>query len=196
MKALLRKDFYVLWRQMRIFVLLILVMSVVPMAFSNVFVVIWCSMLPYTAMAYDERSHWGELAAMMPYSRRDLVLSKYVLGWLSMSVAAVLLAVIQAVSAPFTHVGPSLSSLAISFFAGMIALAFTLPMVLRFGVERGRLGFMIVLFGVALVGGAASGMMGEEMVRLPVPALVLLPVAAAVLTAVSIPLSMKLYKVS
>ena len=75
-----------------------------------------------------------------------------------------------------------------------MALDFTLPMVFRFGVEKGRWGFMIIVFGVALLGGAAAGM-AEELPGVPVPVLALLLLAAAVATAVSIPLSMKLYQV-
>ena len=85
MKALVQKDFYVIWKQMRILVLVLALLSMVNSAFNTVFLVVWCSMLPYTAMAYDERSHWNQLAAMMPYSKRDIVLSKYVLGWLCMA---------------------------------------------------------------------------------------------------------------
>ena len=57
MKALIQKDFYVIWKQMRIFVVIILLLSIMNSAFNIVFLVVWCSMLPYTAMAYDERSH-------------------------------------------------------------------------------------------------------------------------------------------
>ena len=195
MKALIQKDFYVIWKQMRIYVVIILLLSMINSAFNIVFLVVWCSMLPYTAMAYDERSHWNQLAAMMPYSKRDIVLSKYVLGWLSMAAAIVLSLVFQTAAAVFTHEAPALSTWAVSFLGGVMALDFTLPMVFRFGVEKGRWGFMIIVFGVALLGGAAAGM-AEELPGVPVPVLALLLLAAAVATAVSIPLSMKLYQVN
>ena len=195
MKALVLKDFYVLWKQMRMFLLIMVLLSVVGGIFNSVFVVVWCAMLPYTAMAYDERSHWDQLAAMMPYSKRDIVLSKYVLGWLCMAVAMVLSLMFQTAASAFTHESPALSALAMSFLGGVIALDITLPMVLRFGVERGRWGFMIIIFGVAALGGAIAGM-AEELPSIPVPALALLPLAAVIATAVSIPLSMKLYKVN
>ena len=54
---------------------------------------------------------------------------------------------------------------------------------------------MIIVFGVALLGGAAAGMV-EELPSIPVPALALLFVAAVVATVVSIPLSIKLYQVN
>lgn len=195
MKALVLKDFYVLWKQMRMFLLIMVLLSVVGGIFNSVFVVVWCAMLPYTAMAYDERSHWGQLAAMMPYSKRDIVLSKYVLGWLCMAAAMVLSLVFQTAASVVTRESPTLSALAMSFLGGVIALDITLPMVLRFGVERGRWGFMVIIFGVAALGGAIAGM-AEELPSISLPAMVLLPLAAVIATAVSIPLSMKLYKVN
>lgn len=195
MKALVLKDFYVLWKQMRMFLLIMVLLSVVGGIFNSVFVVVWCAMLPYTAMAYDERSHWDQLAAMMPYSKRDIVLSKYVLGWLCMAAAMVLSLVFQTAASVVTHESPTLPALAMSFLGGVIALDITLPMVLRFGVERGRWGFMIIIFGVAALGGAIAGM-AEELPNISLPAMALLPVAAVAATAVSVPLSMKLYKVN
>ena len=56
MQALILKDFYVMWKQTRIFLLVILVFSAIPGSFNAVFAVIYSAMLPYTAMAYDERS--------------------------------------------------------------------------------------------------------------------------------------------
>ena len=88
MSALLLKDYYVIFRQMKIFLLLILVFSCIPGTFYSTFAVVYASMLPYTALAYDERSKWDQLAAMMPYSARDVVLSKYLFGWISVAVAA------------------------------------------------------------------------------------------------------------
>lgn len=196
MKALLLKDFYVIWKQMRIFLVVVLLLSLVNSTFNCVFVVVWCSMLPYTAMAYDGQSRWDQLAAMMPYSKRDVVLSKYVLGWLCMVAAGVLCLVMQTVVGRFfsgdaTGGGILLMSLCL----GAISLAVTLPAILRFGVERGRMIFMVVIFGMAIGAGAILDAT-DLPIRLPLPLEALLPIAAAAATAVSIPLSMKLYKVN
>lgn len=193
MKALVMKDAYVLWKQLRIYVLVLAVMSLVGGAFNNIFVVVWCSMLPYTAIAYDERSRWGRMAAMMPYTRRDIVLSKYVLGWICMAGAAALGIAVQTAAALVGREGPDLVLLLTSLLGGVAALDITLPMIFRFGVEKGRLVFMIVIFGVAILGGASASVV-EEMGRIPLPAMVIMTLLAAAATAVSIPLSMKLYR--
>ena len=193
MKALVQKDFYVIWKQMRMFVLVLALLSMVNSAFNTVFLVVWCSMLPYTAMAYDERSHWNQLAAMMPYSKRDIVLSKYALGWLSMAASGVFCLAVQAAAGIVSGSAPSVPTLLASLCVGIISLDITLPAVLRFGVERGRMIFMVVIFGVAISIGILVDMV-DELPSLPVPLVVLLPLGAAAGTALSIPLSMKLYK--
>lgn len=193
MRALIQKDAYVLWKQMRIFILVLAAMSVTGGVFGCVFIVVWCSMLPYSAIAYDERSKWDQFAAMMPYSRRDLVLSKYLLGWLCMAGAVALSMAVQSVVKLAGGPGPDISLLLTSLMGGVVALDVTLPMIFRFGVEKGRLVFMLVVFAVTLSGSAAAGI-AEDIGHFPMLVTVGTPVVAAVATAVSVPLSMKFYK--
>lgn len=201
MKGLIQKDVYVLWKQMRIFFLVMLVIMVGNGSFGSVFVVLWSSMLPYTALAYDERCKWDQMAAMMPYSPRDLVLSKYVLGWLCAGAAGAVVLAVQAVirvlHLPMATGSPL--SVLMSFCASASVLAVTLPLMIRFSVERGRMVMFLVIF---LVCGAA-GALGTVAISVDQTAggiqdllglfVLILPVAAVVLTAVSIPLSMRLY---
>lgn len=202
MKALLMKDCFVLWKQLRIFILVMLFITVFNGAFGNIFIVIWAAMLPYTAMAYDERSKWDQLAAMMPYSVRDIVLSKYLLGWLCCGTAALFALLVQLVE---TALGFPLAAFSpidnlIGFCASLCVLSITLPLMFRFGVERGRLVMFLLIF---LVCGTA-GALGSITISVDQTAggihgpfaffMFILPVAAVVLTAVSFPLSMKLYQ--
>ncbi len=200
MKALLLKDFYVLWKQMRIFILVLLVIAFGNGAFGSVFIVIWAAMLPYTAMAYDERCKWDQMAAMMPYSTRDLVLSKYVLGWLCAGAAGLFALVAQTVIsfAGFPLEGGSLVNILLGFCGSVCVLSITLPLMIRFGVEKGRMTMFLMIFLVCVGGGALAGVAvsdGTGGLSIPGPVLVLLPLAALVLTAVSIPLSMRLYRI-
>ena len=197
MQALILKDFYVMWKQTRIFLLVILVFSAVPGSFNAVFAVIYSAMLPYTAMAYDERSKWNQLAAMMPYSDRDIVLSKYAFGWLFILAATAASLILQAV---FSLVWPAASSaspaallLALCVSVGVLAL--TLPLMFRFGTERGRLVMFLFIFLVCGSAGAVAGI-APDLDRTPTLFSVLLAAAltAVVLTAASVPLSIRLYR--
>lgn len=198
MSALLLKDYYVIFRQMKVFLLLILVFSCIPGTFYSTFAVVYAAMLPYTALAYDERSKWDQLAAMMPYSDRDIVLSKYVFGWIGVAIAAAATFVIQSVLA-FVWLsdvtGPSVPVILLSVCVAVCILDITLPLMFRFGVEKGRLVMFFVIF---LVCASAGGIATIEQSSLDggfylsfslVPAVI----AAAVLTAVSIPLAIRLY---
>ncbi len=194
MSALILKDYYVIFRQMRIFLLLVLVFSCIPGAFYSTFAVVYASMLPYTALAYDERSHWDQMAAMMPYSDRDLVLSKYVFGWLSTAAAAAASFVLQTVLAavwPGAE-GPSVPVILLSVCVAVCILDITLPMMFRFGVEKGRLAMFLIIFLVCASSGAISviDQSGGPDVGFQTWASL---VVAVVLTAVSIPLSIRFY---
>ena len=194
MSALILKDYYVIFRQMRIFLLLVLVFSCIPGAFYSTFAVVYASMLPYTALAYDERSHWDQMAAMMPYSDRDLVLSKYVFGWLSTAAAAAASFVLQTVLAavwPGAE-GPSVPVILLSVCVAVCILDITLPMMFRFGVEKARLAMFLIIFLVCAGAGAISVIdqsggpdFGFQMWAPPA--------VAVVMTAVSVPLSVRLY---
>lgn len=201
MKALIQKDVYVLWKQMKLFVIVMLVIMAGNGSFGSVFVVIWCAMLPYTALAYDERCKWDQLAAMMPYSPRDLVLSKYVLGWLCAGAAGVLVLAAQAVIRAFRLPLETGSPLAVllSFCASVCVLAITLPLMFRFGVERGRMGMFLLIFlvcggagALTAIGDPGGASASGNTAALLSMAAVLAPVAAVVLTAVSVPLSLRI----
>ena len=201
MKALLMKDCYVLWKQMRIFILILLVFCLFNGSFGNLFVVIWASMMPYTAMAYDERSKWNQLAAMMPYSTRDIVLSKYALGWLLMVCALVLCLVVQTLA---RIAGSGLDAVApsgylLGLLAGILILNITLPLFFRFGVEKGRMWMFLLIILVCAATGALSSVTisvaeGYTSMAFQNSILAALVAADGVSTAISIPLSMRLYR--
>ena len=166
MSALLLKDYYVIFRQMKIFLLLILVFSCIPGTFYSTFAVVYASMLPYTALAYDERSRWDQMAAMMPYSARDVVLSKYLFGWIAVAVSAAATFVLQTI----------LSVIWLSDVEGRLAM------------------FLIIFLVCASAGGIAtieqSSLDGGFYLSL---SLVPAAIAAVVLTVVSIPLAIRFY---
>ena len=80
MKALLLKDFYVLRKQMWVYAIIVLAWGVVSQAWLNLLAVVYGSMIPYSAMAYDQRSRWDKFTRMLPYSDQAVVMSRYVLG--------------------------------------------------------------------------------------------------------------------
>lgn len=194
MKGLLLKDLKTLGAQAKILFLLLafyLVFSVAQRDYSmlSVMVSVFGAILPITALAYDERGKWERYALTMPISRRDLVLSKYLLGLLLLgggfllSVACQLLGGADVLSA----VVSSLQSLSI----GALMLSVTLLASFRFGVEKGRFVMMLAVFlpsaVVLSVGRLASAALWVE--RL----LNLLPVIAAAALLLSAMMAVRIY---
>lgn len=196
MKALVLKDLYVLSRQMKAFLLMIVIFTVVPGMNMTIFAVIYAAMMPYTALAYDERSHWDQMAGMMPYSVREIVLSKYVLGWLFTGGVALLSMAAGAIEGLFgakAMITPSSAGMA--FCMGALMIALTLPPMFRFGVEKGRMVFIIVMVFIACgSAGLVSGIMETGLSPLVSALTLILPAAAILGTLISVPLSQRMYR--
>lgn len=196
MKALLYKDAMVLWKQMKLMLLLILVFAIFPSGFQNTFAVLYAALLPYTALAYDERSRWDRMAAAMPYSAGDIVAEKYVFGWLTAAGTLLLTLIIRLVSQHLLRLGEgaSVETLLMAFCGSLVTMAVTLPFLFRFGVEKGR---MVMILLIALVCGGAAGIAGMDAFTLGsvrgISGLLLAAAAAVAANAVSIPIAVRCY---
>lgn len=160
MKGLIYKDALTLIKQMRFFLVLILLFSLLPLGSLSNFALVYAAMLPFSAIAYDEQAKWPRLAAMMPYTRGQLVLSKYIIGWAGV-LGALMVSILAHVAAQliFGNRAPldaQLAMLPMTAALALILIAVVLPLTFRFGVERGRMLSMVVLvlgaIGVALLG--------------------------------------------
>lgn len=198
MKALLLKDMISLSRYMRYVLILLLILSVLPGFNGASFAVMFAAMLPLTALAYDERTKWDKLAAMMPYTPRQLVLSKYVLGYLLMALALLLALAVSWITGLVTGTplaAESLVSTLVLAAFGLAMMAVTIPLCIRFGVEQGRIILMIVLGAfIALFVMGMDGMSDADFLALARSLTIALPVATLLLQAASIALSVWLYQ--
>ncbi len=155
MKGLLLKDCYTITKQLKIFLIVIPVMAVTGGFFMSAFAVLLGAVLPMTAIAYDERSKWDELAAMMPYSKGNLVLSKYLLGYICMSGAAILVVTGQLLmkTLGIVYTDSSINMLLFAIVGGLTFIAINTPILFKFGSEKGRFVYLITL---ALIGASGS----------------------------------------
>ena len=185
MKGLLLKDWYTLIKQMKIMLVLMLVFACVPGYSMAAFAVVYTAMLPVTALAYDERSKWDELAAMLPYSVKEIVGGKYVLGVTAVAAAGAVAAAAQLILSRFGWTQfDAEAAFALLFTAclALIMLAIYLPVMFRLGVEKGRVLFMILICASTAAGVILSDKLSALIDGIGSPvaaALVLLAIAAA-----------------
>ena len=157
MIGLILKDLFTLTRQALMYIVFIAVFSLMPGYNMASFAVMMACMMPMTALAYDERSHWDRLAASMPYTTAQLVLRKYLMGLILMldSVALGLIALpLQRLVNPDVSLQELMSVSLGALGAGMLIQGVLLPVMFRFGTEKARL-FMLVLMGAVFAGIAA-----------------------------------------
>ena len=198
MKALLLKDFLTLSRYLRMALLFVVIFACIPGGSMAAYALVFAAMIPITALAYDEQSKWPRLAAMMPYSPRQLVMSKYVLGYIMLG-GAILLSVVSTVVTTLVRgdvLDPaSLSMLLILACAASLILAVIMPLIMYFGVEKGRLVMLVgvaAIVGVTFALGDIDVLMAAMDASLVTVTAVFLVVCVAV-NALSIPLSVRIY---
>lgn len=155
MKGLLLKDFYTIFKQAKFFLILILVISVIPGLNMAALAIPCASFLPIMALAYDERSKWDTLAAMMPYSRRQLALSKYVLGYCTVAAAALLVFITRTLLAAVRHQAVAAEewmALAVLICVAVIVQSLVMPILFKVGTEKGRLAYAALISVVGMSG--------------------------------------------
>ena len=199
MKALLLKDFYVLRKQMWVYAIIVLAWGVVPQAWLNLLAVVYGSIIPYSAMAYDQRSRWDKFTRMLPYSDQAAVMSRYVLGWIFILASAAIVMLSQGILSQLSIPSAFFSALPlrilfVALCIGCLLLALNIPLMLRFGAEKARLVSALTTFLVFASTGALSGLADAESTAPVMLALPVLAVLAIIATAVSIPLSLKFYR--
>ena len=162
MKGLLLKDFYLSWRYCRAFLVIVAVFLAVSFTGDdNIFFLIYpimiASVIPMTLVSYDEHDKWTAYSGTLPYTRAQLVSTKYLVGMCFGSVAFLISMAATTVRMilgggfvleQFAMVGTALLVL------GCLGPALILPYVFKYGAEKGRVAFYItvgVFSGVAAV---------------------------------------------
>lgn len=148
MKGLLLKDLINLKSTARLFLVFLIVFVALILAtgdFSSysLSIVVLSAMLPFTAMALDERAKWDRTALCAPVKRSTLVLAKYILGLLLLFIAlcaGFLLGLIGG-----EEVSVLLTQLFLLGISGVLMLCVMLPLMFRFGAEKGRIVLMLIM---------------------------------------------------
>lgn len=153
MKGLLLKDFYLSWRYCRAFLVVVAVFLAVSFTGDdNIFFLIYpimiASVIPMTLVSYDEHDKWTAYSGTLPYTRAQLVSTKYLVGMCFGSVAFLISMAATTVRMilgggfvleQFALVGTALLVL------GCLGPALILPYVFKYGAEKGRMAFYITI---------------------------------------------------
>ena len=198
MKGLLLKDLLNLKQQARVYLLVVLIWMALGLLNRDTAIIggvtmILAPMLPVAAVAHDERAKWEGFAVTMPVTRRQLVLSKYILCFLGVILGALFLSLFGfVVKTPADEL-----AILVAVFSGLglVICAVSLPIVFQLGTEKGRL----VILAVVLV----PTMLSTLLSRVQLPELSesvwqwasrLAPLFVAALVWLSIEISCQIYR--
>ena len=209
MKGLLVKDLYMSKTYCRVY-LLIAAAFLALYAFSSVnghenlffllYPTVLAGMVPINLIAYESQCKWEQFAGTLPYTRAQLVSAKYLIGLMFFGILLVMtLAVMGIAMAIVGRFSPALLwsqsvLMALCFFG---SCTFILPLVFRFGIEKARIMYLVMIglvcgltaaIGVVSNGSAYAG--GWQMPR----AIPLVVLAAVVLYLLSWGLSIRFYQ--
>ena len=170
MKGLLLKDWYMTKKYCKYyffvgigFIILSLISS------GNMFFVFYpcllCGMIPVNLLGYDERSRWTEYVGTLPYTKKQIVSAKYLIGLFAQIAMLTMTCIAQGVKMGFAHefvLKELLVLVMLLLVMATITSSLTLPFIFKLGVEKGRAAYYVMI-GVACAGSImASNLLSVE----------------------------------
>lgn len=170
MIGLIKKDFFNVASSLKVYLMIPLMFAFVSyanesmdlLAFSTCFVGIFIVM---SCFAYDDMAHFDAFALTLPISRKDLVLSKFLIGNLFLIIVFIvsnLLAFLLAAIFEGRFENYSvLNFLEYTFLATMIVnmiTGFVSCIMFKYGSEKGRVVFLVIFISIGFAGGLAGSL--------------------------------------
>ena len=159
MKGLLLKDLLNLKSTFKMLGAMIVFFAVAFLREGNSFVfgiiILMFAMMVVTTISYDDLAKWDAYALTMPVTRKEMVLSKYLVMVLLNTLGAVLSLIIGIVGSFLMNQSFDLEILVIVGLVYLIAFIFgsvIIPLIYKFGTEKARLMlFLCALLPTALI---------------------------------------------
>ena len=158
MKSLILKDLYNIGHNTKsmLFILAVFAVAFIPTSGVGAYIFICgilCSMMIVTTFSFDDNSKWTRYAMIMPISKRDLVIGKFIVLAIFCAIGSVFglaKGLVGAGIAGKITFSPAaiVELLFLTLAATVISLIFgsmSIPLVFKFGAEKGR-GLLLVSF--------------------------------------------------
>ena len=187
MTGLIKKDFYLSVSMFKSYVLVAAVFAPLTLAgiydisFFVTYMSVMCIMIPVNLFAYDEQARWDKYAAALPSGRAGVVKARYLftilvcLGSLLFALLLQLIVALVSGAQGQERVDLLLSGLFPAAY-GCFMNAILLPLLFKFGSQKGRIYLILALgVGVGVIFGGLTGLkeMGISLSELTLPLFVL-----------------------
>ena len=114
------------------------------------------SMVPMSTFGYDERTNTSRYLNTLPISRKEIVLEKYILTFLSIIIGAILGTIISIILA-YLSTGniPSINSMFPYIMGGILGISLIdsiqIIAIYKYGMEKGRIMLYVMILGLVLI---------------------------------------------
>jgi len=205
MKGLILKDLYMALKYGRLFLIItgfMLAVSVLVAESGFIFAffpVLMCGAIIISLMAYDDMSRWSRYVGTLPCTRAQIVSARYITALILLGGTMVLVAIARIIAMLIHNcfsIGTLLEDMSVPFVIACFMTGVALPAMYRFGVEKSRLIYMLIVGGVSGFSAMLVHLMPSEMKQSEIPGSTLAIVCAvmAALFALSWLLSISVYK--
>lgn len=196
MKGLFLKDWYMIIKQGKFFLIFNLFYAILAVTsdmelFCLLFNVMLNCMMVKTLMAYEEQNRWSGFCVNLPVTADNVVWEKYIVGFICGMIGNVISFAVILAAELMGKLDESLSLMPLFLLYTAVALfylALELPVLFKFGVNEGRIWFIMVT-ALAAAFGAGTGtlileilektaVLSEGMLSLLLAALVVIAVLA------------------
>jgi len=170
MKGLLLKDWYMTKKYCRYYLFVsigFIILSLISE--GNMFFIFYpcllCGMIPVNLLGYDERSRWTEYVGTLPYTKKQIVSAKYLIGLFAQIAMLTMTCIAQGIKMGFAHefvLKEFLVLVMLLLVMATITSSLTLPFIFKLGVEKGRAAYYVMI-GVTCAGSiVASNLLSVE----------------------------------
>ena len=172
MKGLLLKDWYMICRHCRAYLVILVAFLGIGLcspegAFFLYYPVFIAGSIPMTLLSYDNVSRWESYSRTFPYSEGQLVAVKYLISLFAVLATALVTVLAYGAIQGGTDWMALLSMGCMVLALGLLTPALMLPWVFKFGAEKGRIVFYVVLVLLMLVCGVFVGFSNSMEMGLP-----------------------------
>ena len=160
MLGFIKKDLLMIKSNMKIFIILLLIYVVLAfqgqmdLSFLLPFMSV---MIMLSTFSYDSYNKWDSYAQTLPNGRINSVRAKYLATIILVSITTIIITILSLIisyaSKNVIDFENIIGSILGSLFATILLQAFIYPAMYKFGPEKARIGLMIIIFCIAVIGG-------------------------------------------
>ncbi|MBE6885290.1 MAG: ABC-2 transporter permease [Ruminococcaceae bacterium] len=153
MKGLLLKDWYMMKKYCRSYLLIAVVFIAVSLfSNDNMFFIFYpcllCGMIPVNLLGYDERSRWMQYSGTLPFTKNQIVSAKYLIGLLVQITMLIVTGIAQGIKMTVAGnfmLGKFIVLMMLMLIVATLTSSISLPFIFKLGVEKGRAAYYVMI---------------------------------------------------